>query len=243
MSHFDRTFRAQFYLTSQRDCPYLPGRRERKLFTTLIGPDAAQLHDDLAAHGFRRSQNIVYRPACAGCSACYSTRVCAQDFSPTRSQRRVAKRNADLVRQRQAAWASEEQHALFDRYLAARHAEGGMADMDATDFAAMIEDSTIDTHVVEYRLPSEENRLVAACLTDRLRDGLSLVYSFFDPDLDRRSLGQFIILDHIEQARETALPYVYLGYWVPGSEKMDYKTRFRPCEILDRRQWRRIEPE
>lgn len=275
MSHFDRSLRSQFFLTGPRPCPYLPHRRERKLFTNLVGPDAGALHDDLAAQGFRRSQNIAYRPACGGCSACVSTRVRAFDFAPTRSQRRVINRNADLVRSACDPWATEEQYELFARYLGRRHAEGGMTDMDLFDFAAMIEDTPVRTHVMEYRLPAEDEtgsasggapdqdpyaldaeiagapadpllerprrpggRLVAACVTDVLRDGLSLVYSFFEPGLDRRSLGQHIILDHIDLARRAGLPFVYLGYWVPGSEKMDYKIRFQPSETLTERGWR-----
>lgn len=243
MSHFDRSLRSQFFLTGPRPCPYLPGRRERKLFTNLAGPDAAALHDELSLHGFRRSQNIAYRPACSGCTACLSTRVRAVDFRPSRSQRRISARNADLRRAVLEPEATDEQYALFMRYLNARHGDGGMTDMDAFDFASMIEDSSVRTRVIEYRLVDDKSagdgagRLVAACLTDLLADGLSLVYSFFDPELNSRSLGQYIILDHIEIARNSGCPYVYLGYWVPGSEKMDYKKKFSPAEILGSHGW------
>lgn len=244
MSHFDKNLRSQFFLTGPRPCPYLPGRRERKLFTNLSGSNAAALHDELAEHGFRRSQNIAYRPACAGCNACVSTRVLAKKFRPGRTHRRILKRNEDLVRTACDAWATEEQYALFSRYLAARHADGGMTDMDMFDYAAMIEDTPVRTRIVEYRAPEADNpagRLVAVCVTDLLIDGLSLVYSFFDPDEDRRSLGQYIILDHIRIAEETDAPFVYLGYWVEGSQKMDYKIRFRPIEALTDRGWREVE--
>lgn len=243
MSHFDRSLRSQFFLTGPRPCPYLEGRRERKLFTNLSGPHAAALHDELSAHGFRRSQNIAYRPACSGCNACVSTRVRAAEFEPSRSQRRVLRRNKDLIRSADAAWATQEQYDLFSRYLEARHAEGGMTDMDMFDFASMVEDTPVRTRLVEYRVadPDEDDpagRLIAVCITDLIADGLSLVYSFYDPDEERRSLGQFMILDHIAIAREAQLPFVYLGYWVKGSEKMDYKIRFQPAEALTDRGWR-----
>ncbi|MBX2855098.1 MAG: arginyltransferase [Rhodobacteraceae bacterium] len=241
MSHFDRSLRSQFFLTGPRPCPYLKGKRERKLFTNLSGPQAAALHDELAAHGFRRSQNIAYRPACSGCDACVSTRVRVRDFAPSRSQKRILKRNADLIRRADDAWATQEQYRLFARYLDSRHPDGGMTDMDMFDFAAMVEDTPVRTKLVEYRkvdADEPDGRLVAVCITDLVADGLSLVYSFFDPDEDRRSLGQFIILDHIAIAEETGLPFVYLGYWVVGSPKMDYKIKFQPAEALTDRGWR-----
>lgn len=240
MSHFDRSLRSQFFLTGPRPCPYLPGRRERKLFTNLSGPHAASLHDELAAHGFRRSQNIAYRPACSGCSACVSTRVRVQEFAPSRSQKRILKRNGDLIRTADGAAATAEHYRLFARYLDARHTDGGMTDMDIFDFAAMVEDSPVRTRLVEYRAPEPDDpagRLVAVCITDLISDGLSMVYSFFDPDEDRRSLGVYMILDHIEIARQAELPFTYLGYWVSGSPKMDYKIRFQPAEILTERGW------
>ncbi len=248
MSHFDRSLRSQFFLTGPRPCPYLPDRRERKLFTNLNGPHASNLHDELALHGFRRSQNILYRPACVGCDACVSTRVVAGDFAPSRTQRKILNRNADLIREADGPWATDEQYALFSRYLAARHAEGGMADMDVFDYAAMVEDSPVRTRVVEYRRPPDPKEggpgdLVAACITDILSDGLSLVYSFYDPAWSKRSLGQYVILDHIEIARSANLKYLYLGYWVPGSQKMAYKINFQPAEILTSRGWVRREPK
>lgn len=337
MSHFERSLRSQFFLTGPRPCPYLPDRRERKLFTNLVGGRAEALHDELAQLGFRRSQNIAYRPACQGCSACVSTRVPAARFTPSRSQRRVIKRNGDLVRRMAQPWPTDAHYRLFKRYLRARHAEGGMVEMDALDFAAMVEDSPVRTYLIEYYAPAgsvaapdgaskedalaendlaeegalaaeaEEDaleeglafddalrldersldeaaaphlltagweaalasegefsadqmlasacaadrapapdqgsgpgggELIAACVTDVLKDGLSLVYSFFDPREDRRSLGRYMILDHIEITKELGLDYVYLGYWVKGSRKMDYKIEFKPTEILKSNRWR-----
>jgi arginine-tRNA-protein transferase len=238
--HTNRQITAQFFLTATQPCPYLPGREERKVFTTLRGREAAGVHDDLSLRGFRRSQSVAYRPSCPTCALCLSTRIPVESFRPSRSQRRIARRNADLARRACAPWATEDQYALFRRYLDVRHGEGGMAEMDAAEFAAMIEETPVRSRVVEYhedRAPRGET-LRAACLTDVTADGLSMVYSFFDPDAQSRSLGQYMILDHIEIAREAGLPYLYLGYWVPGSPKMDYKASFRPFEIFARGRWR-----
>jgi leucyl-tRNA---protein transferase len=230
----------QFYVTAPQPCPYLPGKVERKLFTALQGEGACHLNDVLSHQGFRRSQNVLYRPSCAGCSACLSARIVVGEFTPSRGQRRVQRRNAGLSRVTRSPWATDAQYLLFRRYLDARHATGGMADMDMNEFAAMIEESPVRSRVIEYYRPRDgraERRLVAVCLTDVLSDGVSMVYSFFDPDLERDSLGSYIILDHVALAAEQGLPYVYLGYWVPGSAKMDYKARFQPLEIFAEGRW------
>ncbi len=239
----------QFYLTAPSPCPYLPGQSERKVFTHLVGDRASALNDILTQGGFRRSQNIAYRPACEGCRACVSVRVVVDAFAPSRSFTRVAARNADLVGTEIQPSPSSEQYSLFRQYLDTRHADGGMADMTVLDYAMMVEDTHVDTMMVEYRFRGPdtgitgrgEGPLVATALTDILGDGLSMVYSFFDPDYSDRSLGTFMILDHIRRARKKGLPYVYLGYWVDGSSKMDYKTRFRPQERLGARGWERVD--
>ncbi|GGF72427.1 MULTISPECIES: arginyltransferase [Mameliella] len=230
----------QFYVTAPQPCPYLADRMERKLFTALQGDAAQKLNDSLSKQGFRRSQNVLYRPSCADCAACLSARIDVTRFQPTRNQRKVIKRNAGLERRATSPWATEEQYDLFRRYLDARHADGGMADMDVFEFAAMIEETPIRSRVIEYFDP-ESDKLVATCLTDMLDDGLSMVYSFYEPDMARRSLGKWMILDHIEIAREAGLPYVYLGYWVPGSDKMGYKAEFDALEIYRRGVWERLE--
>lgn len=227
----------QFYVTAPQPCPYLAGQSERKLFTSLDGGDADQLHNALSKQGFRRSQNVLYRPACSHCSACLSARIRVDDFIPTRGQRRIVKRNAGLIRKSNAPWATEEQYALFHAYLETRHADGGMSDMDIFEFGAMIEETPIRSRVVEYWADGGDT-LRAACLTDIIDDGLSLVYSFFDPAHARDSLGKFMVLDHITLAREAGLPYVYLGYWVPGSPKMDYKAHFSGIELFYKGKWR-----
>ncbi|MBL3551955.1 arginyltransferase [Rhodovulum sulfidophilum] len=234
----------QFYVTAPQPCPYLPRRMERKLFTALQGDTAETLNDSLSKQGFRRSQNVLYRPACADCTACLSARIRVADFQPTRSQRKAQNRNADLKRQASSPWATEEQYTLFRRYLDSRHADGGMADMDIFEFAAMIEETPVRSRVVEYTaepaIGGRHRPLAAVCLTDILDDGLSMVYSFYEPERTKRSVGTHVILDHVEIAREAGLPYVYLGYWVPGSPKMGYKSNFSALEIYKNDCWQDI---
>lgn len=223
----------QFYRTSPAPCPYLPGKFEQKVFTRLTGPNAKAVHERLAQSGFRRSQNIAYKPVCEGCNACLSVRIVVDGFAPTKSLQRVSDRNTDIISEPVDPWASEEQFNLLRRYLDVRHPGGGMSGMTLFDYVAMVEDSAVDTHLVEYRLRSPgggPGRLVAVCLADVLSDGLSMVYSFYDVDLADRSLGTLMVLDHVAQARTRALPYVYLGYFIPGSRKMDYKRRFGPLQ-------------
>jgi len=239
----------QFYLTAPSPCPYLEGQEERKVFTHLVGERAGDLNDLLTHGGFRRSQSIAYRPACETCRACVSVRVVAADFAPSRSMRRVAERNLDVVGEMRSPHPTSEQYSVFRAYLDARHRDGGMADMTVLDYAMMIEDSHVDTRIVEYRKRGPDSgingrgagALLAVALSDVLTDGLSMVYSFFDPDAGNRSLGTHMILDHIERAIAMGLPYVYLGYWVPGSRKMDYKGRFLPQERLLPAGWARVE--
>lgn len=233
----------QFFLTPGGACPYLPGKVERKVFARLMGPHAAPLNDALTHSGFRRSQMIAYRPACDGCTACVSVRVVADEFEPSRTMRRMERQNSDLVRTIVPPEATREQFALLQTYLASRHAGGGMSDMGLFDYVAMVEETPVQTHIVEYRRPDADGSpgaLVACALSDVLRDGLSMVYSFYHPGEDARSLGTYMILDHVRTAKARGLRNVYLGYWVQGSEKMDYKARFRPLEALGREGWERL---
>ncbi|MCP8895652.1 arginyltransferase [Shinella daejeonensis] len=241
----------QFYLTAPAACPYLPQEMERKVFTHLVGERAPELNDLLTQGGFRRSQNIAYRPACETCRACISVRILVNEFEASRSMRRVLAANADLISSEYPAEPSSEQYSLFRRYLDARHQKGGMSDMSVLDYAMMVEDTHVQTKVIEYRLREEgaglkdrpQGELLAVALTDRMGDGLSMVYSFYDPDKTGRSFGTFMILDHIRRARALGLPHVYLGYWVKGSRKMDYKTKFLPQEHLMPRGWERYKAE
>ena len=239
----------QFYLTAPSPCPYLPDRQERKVFTHLIGRRAVALNDQLTQSGFRRSQTIAYRPACENCRACVSVRVKVDEFHPSRSFRRIMDRNRDLNGTIVRAEPTAEQYSLFRSYLDARHGDGGMADMTILDYSMMIEDSHVESRLVEYRtidpvIGHGEGRLLAVCLTDLLVDGLSMVYSFYAAKEQHRSLGTYMILDHIERARRLGLPHVYLGYWVEGSRKMAYKARFLPQERLGMDGWERTgDPE
>jgi arginine-tRNA-protein transferase len=236
----------RFYVTSPAPCPYLPGRTERKVFTELKGPHADSLNDALGRIGFRRSQTVAYRPSCSNCRACVSVRVVAREFQPSATQRRNLKRNTGLIAIECRPWATSEQFELLQRYLGARHPGGGMASMDEVDFADMVEHTPVTSFIVEYRQPDENGEpgaLVGACLTDRQSDGLSMIYSFYDPRLVGRSgLGNFIILDHITRARADGLAYVYLGYWVEGSARMQYKVRYRPLERLGPDGWELMAP-
>lgn len=241
----DQTFRfPRFFVTSANPCPYLPGRTERKVFTELRGPDATEMNEALTRIGFRRSQNVVYRPSCDGCTACVSVRVVASDFTLSTSQKRLIKRNADIEVRVCQPWTTQEQFDLLRRYLSARHPVGGMSNMDGFDYTDMVEQTPVDTLLLEYREPGigdVPGKLLAAALTDRHSDGLSMVYSFYDPDSDRSGLGNFVILDHIARARAASLPYVYLGYWIEGCDQMSYKTRFKPVERLTAHGWRQVE--
>jgi arginine-tRNA-protein transferase len=227
-----------FYTTAPLPCPYVEGRTERKVVTEITGPDADLVHDRLSRAGFRRSHNIAYAPVCPSCNSCVPIRIPTSAFLPDRTLRKIAKANADIVGYEVLARATSEQFQLFQRYQQARHADGDMATMSFYDYRAMVEDTPIDTVMVEFR--DREDRLVGGCLTDRLGDGLSAVYSYFAPGMERRSLGTFAIIWLVERARTLRLPHVYLGYWVPESRKMAYKARFRPCEILAGGGWRRL---
>ncbi len=241
----------QFYLTAPSPCPYLEGQFERKVFTHMVGERAKELNDLLTQGGFRRSQNIAYRPACETCRACVSVRILANEFQPSRSMRRILAANSDLVGSVHESEPSTEQFSLFRHYLDTRHRKGGMSEMSVLDYAMMVEDSHVDTRVIEYRRRGPDSfitgkgvgELVAVALTDMMGDGLSMVYSFYNPELEKRSLGAFMILDHIRRARSAGHPHVYLGYWVKGSRKMEYKVRYQPQEHLGPTGWVRYEEQ
>ena len=234
----------RFFVTSPAPCPYLAGKTERKVFTELKGTHAEALNDALGRIGFRRSQTVAYRPSCLDCQACVSVRVVAGEFEASNAQRRNMRMNDDLVVTECRPWATAEQFELLQRYLSSRHPGGGMAAMDEIDYADMVEHTAVSSFVLEYREPSangEPGRLIGACLTDRQGDGLSMIYSFYDPEHEARTgLGNYIILDHIRRAAEAELPYVYLGYWVEGSQRMQYKIRYRPLERLGPTGWQRF---
>ena len=231
--------RLQFYLTIPSPCPYLEGRMERKIFTQLDPLSGPHLNNYLTHAGFRRSQNVIYRPACETCRECKSLRILANEFEPSRSFQRTLGRNSDLTRHIAEPIATSEQFDLLQRYLLSRHDGGGMSDMDFYRYEMMVEQCASDTQIVEYR--DAADTLIAAVLIDVLEDGLSMVYSYFDPEQRSRSLGNYMILDHLDRCQMDGSPHLYLGYWVDNSPKMSYKARFKPCEILGPNGWRPLE--
>jgi arginine-tRNA-protein transferase len=230
-----------FFGTAPQPCPYIEGLFEAKAVTELAGPYAPHLHDTLSQAGFRRSHGIAYRPACENCRACVPVRVVVDGFQPSRSMRKVLQRNADLVPIARPPIATAEQFSVFQAYEHTRHGDGDMALMDFSDYRSMVEDTPVETQIIEFR--DLDSRLEAVSLTDRLGDGLSGVYKFFAVDRARTSPGTYVILWHIEQARALNLPYVYLGYWIGESQKMAYKARFQPLEALIGEEWSLFRPK
>ena len=228
-----------FFSTSPLPCPYLPDRTERRIVTELIGRKAAKMHDQLSEGGFRRSHSIAYAPACPHCNACIPVRIRADEFQPSRSQKRVWNKNRSLVVEEVDSVATAEQYQLFANYQKSRHGDGDMSRMVFFDYQALVEDTPVETAVVEFR--DTDGLLVAACLTDRMENGLSAVYSFFDSSMSRLSLGTFMILWMIERARELGLAHVYLGFWIADSPKMAYKAQFAPLEIRTPEGWRLLD--
>ena len=228
----------QFYVTAPQECPYLEKQTERKLFTALYGSNSTRLNNSLSKQGFRRSQNVLYRPSCSNCNACMSARISSTEFKQSKSQKRISIKNEDLIRVVKPPLATDQQYDLFKRYINKRHSNGGMSDMDADDFTAMIEETNVESKLVEYYANKNgTTELISFSLVDILDDGISMVYSVFDPDMKERSLGTYMIIDHNYLALEMMLKFVYLGYWVKGSSKMDYKKRFSPLEVFTDDKW------
>ncbi|MDE2228258.1 MAG: arginyltransferase [Alphaproteobacteria bacterium] len=229
-----------FFATSVLPCPYVEGRFERKLVVELCGCDAPAFYNDLSRAGFRRSHSLAYRPACAGCASCVPVRIPVADFVESRSLRRIRNLNRDLGASVTTARADHDQFRLFQRYQHSRHAESDMAAMSYGDYRAMVEDTPLTTALVRLRDRAGDGALRGACLTDLLDDGVSAVYSFYDPAEAKRGLGTLLILSLVDEARRRRLPFVYLGYWIAESPKMAYKARFRPLEALRPEGWQRI---
>ena len=235
MQHSDINEPPLFFKTTNLPCPYIDGQVERRVLTELVGSGAIALHDQLSLAGFRRSHGIAYAPACPSCQACMAVRIVVNDFKMSKSQRRIWNRNSDLICKMLPAVATSEQFDLFDRYQKKRHAGGGMAKMDFFEFQNLVEETPVETSVVEFR--DADDRLVGAILIDNLESGVSAVYSFFDPDEGKRSLGSEMLLWLIDLAKTRSFDYIYLGYWVKGSPKMAYKAKFTPLEVCTIRGW------
>ena len=235
----------QFYVTAPQKCPYIKGKVERKLFTALYGRNSVKLNDELSLQGFRRSQKVLYRPLCSNCSACLSIRVKVNELTNSKSQIRFINKNKKLERIKKKSEATDEQYEIFKKYLNHRHLNGGMSDMDAIEFSSMIEETNVDSQIFEYWESKKENnkKLVAVCLTDTNQDGLSMVYSFYDPKYHSQSLGRYMILDHINLTKSRNLDYLYLGYWIRENPKMGYKSSYIPAEVYYKNEWKEINQE
>ena len=231
-----------FFTTAPLPCPYFPDRTERRVVTELLGRDANTLHDILTHAGYRRSHGIAYVPACPDCDACVAVRIPVDDFKPSKTQRRIFKRNSELRATVLPADATEEQFVLFSAYQSSRHTGGDMEKMTGDDYRSLVEETNVSTQIIEFR--DENETLVACCLIDLLSDGLSALYSFFDPDLDpRRSLGTYMILWLIQHTKDQALDYTYLGFWIKGCGKMSYKASYKPLEGFTPSGWQPIESQ
>jgi len=230
----------KLFRTSEHDCSYLADRQSRTLF---LDPDldfSLDLYEELSQAGFRRSGKHLFRPDCKTCQACISSRVPIQEFQAKKAQQRIFKKNRDIKISVQPCVFRQADYDLFERYIAQRHADGEMyptSEATYTDFLAINNKFSFQLHL------TLNEQLVAVAVTDRLHSGLSALYTFFDPDLDKRSLGVFSILSQIALAKQWGLPYLYLGYWVPGCRKMQYKTQYQPTELLIDGQWQAIEHE
>ncbi len=229
-----------FLGTRALPCPYIPGQTERKVVTDLAVQEASDLYDRLSRAGFRRSHSLAYKPACPNCSACIPVRIKVEKFRYTKSFRQIINRNADFSSQDMVAHATLEQFKLFQRYQKTRHTGGEMELMGFHDYRAMIEDSPVDSRIIEFRQRTTDE-LKGVMLADRQADALSAVYSFYDASERRRSLGTFMVLSLILQAIKTKTPYIYLGYWVEESPKMSYKTRFKPVEVFRSGTWQELQ--
>lgn len=225
--------------TGDHVCGYFPDRIARDLVVDPRDPQLPQRYPQALAWGFRRSGDLVYRPHCRGCRACLAVRVPVAEFAPTRSQRRCVARNGDIDVRIVPAVRSDEHLALYRRYLSARHAGGGMEDHGAQEFDQFLVGSWSDGRFLELRQHGT-HKLLAVAMTDLIDDALSAVYTYFDPDEAARSLGTLAILEQIAWARRDGRSHLYLGYWIAGHGKMDYKRRFRPLEGFDGRRWRRL---
>ena len=232
-------FNLTFFMTMPTPCPYLPDRTERKLFTNLNEDTGAHINNHLTQAGFRRSQKVIYRPACTHCQACQSLRICSLSFAFRSSFKRILRKNQDLHSKCCKIRATKEQFNLLKAYIRIRHPDGDMANINYLGYKMMLEDCTGQAEFIEYRR-DKDSELMACALVDRLSDGLSMLYSFFNPVYTDRGLGNFVILDHIQRCQNLNLPYLYLGYWVNHSPTMAYKARFQPCEIYTRHGWRSI---
>ena len=216
-------------------CPYLAGRYERRLVADISNGDPIEIHEQLSDIGFRRSHGVMYRPVCNNCCECIPVRVFLGDFILSRSQKRVLSKNNDLRAKIVPAIATQEQYLLFGKYQLERHSLGEMGKMGFKEYRSMIEESPIQTSIIEFR--DLQETLLGCLLIDHTVNGTSAVYSFFDPDHSKRSIGKYMILWLIKFTMNVNKDYVYLGYWVEGSTNMAYKSMFKPLQYYIENNW------
>lgn len=224
--------------TEDSDCGYLPDRQSNSIF---IDPDSEPTKDQLNMlhlQGFRRSGKLVYRPQCPDCNACHSSRIINSEFEASKNQKKAIKRNQDLRLRWVEAEFQTEHYQLYERYIAQRHQEGEMFPANQDQYQGFLIEGHGTHKFLEIR--DSENTLIACCVVDIFYDGLSAIYSYFDPEQPKRSLGRFIILALISQGQQMSLPYTYLGYWIKDSSKMNYKADYQPLEVYNGELWRRL---
>ncbi len=222
------------YASPAADCNYLPGQQSTSLFADPDLQKNKTLHSSLSRQGFRRSGEFIYRPGCESCNACVATRLPVHEFQPTRGQRRTWKQNQDLTTEIIPAEFNAEHFELYQRYLSTRHAGGGMDEPTPEGYMSFLSSSWSETLFFEFRL---DGKLAAIAVVDELENAVSAVYTFFDPELSKRSLGRFAILYEIEYARQKGLKWLYLGYWIDECQKMQYKQDYQPQEHFSKNQW------
>lgn len=227
----------KFYATQPHACSYLPEQRATTLFLDPQQPIDLETYSQLSELGFRRSGDHLYRPHCQACSACIASRIAVNDFKPNKQQTRILKRNSDLCVSARPPALTDEIYQLYARYIESRHQDGDMYPPSRAQFAAFLVRDLPFSLFHQFRLGDE---LVAVAVTDQMLNGLSAVYTFYAPEYARRSLGRYAILWQIEQARRQHLQAVYLGYWIKGCRKMNYKTEYRPLEMLVNQRWVRL---
>ncbi|MBA4502100.1 arginyltransferase [Marinobacterium marinum] len=228
----------KFYATPEHDCSYLPDRQARTLFVDPRATIDNHLYSQLSNLGFRRSGSHIYRPHCEDCQACISVRIPAARFRPSKTQHRIENRNTDLIVCPAPCAFTAEYYSLYERYIRKRHADGDMYPPSEEQFVSFLTDGRTDSCFYEFRSP--EGTLLAVAVSDRLEQGLSALYTFYDPDEPRRSLGVYAIIWQIRQAQRLQLPYLYLGYWVEECRKMNYKTAYSPLEMLLNHKWQSV---
>lgn len=224
----------RFFKTPAHQCSYLPEREATTLFVDPAASIDTDLYTTLSASGFRRSGEHIYRPYCEGCNACIPVRVNVQEFNLARRQKRNIKANRDIVVKRQVPYFNDEYYALYERYIAARHSDGDMYPAAPEQFNSFLVDGRREAIFFEMRI---DKQLVAVAVVDQLNDGLSAIYTFFDPDQSNRGLGSFAVLWIIEEAKRLGLPYVYLGYWIKECQKMSYKMDYKPLQMFINNHW------